>query len=152
MDYWKSSPKFDASSPEARALLPFFTEAATIMQYTQGVPEQFLSRIDPAAYALDSSLLQRTGQDIIQLSLFFDYRTNVEAYASWHEYFRKESPPLLAIWGKNDPIFLPEGAEAFKRDLKDAEVRFVDSGHFALETHVEEYGKKIDEFLTKVLD
>ena len=80
-----------------------------------------------------------------------DYRTNVAAYADFQAYFRAHQPPLLAIWGRNDPFFLPAGAEAFKRDLPKADVRFVDSGHFALETHAAEIGEAMVDFLDRRL-
>ncbi|KIJ51274.1 hypothetical protein M422DRAFT_244456 [Sphaerobolus stellatus SS14] len=151
--YWKASHKFDPtlSSQEARNLLSLLTEPVTKYQYTEGVPEGLLSRIDPAAYALDSFLLARQGQAAIQLSLFYDYQTNVAQYPAWQQYFRTKSPRVLALWGKNDPAFGPAGAEGYKKDLKDVEVVLVDTGHFALETHVELYAAKIDEFLEGVL-
>ncbi|KIJ47791.1 hypothetical protein M422DRAFT_248357 [Sphaerobolus stellatus SS14] len=149
----KASPKFDPtlSSQEARNPLSLLTEPVTKYQYTEGVPEGLLSRIDPAAYALDSFLLARQGQDAIQLSLFYDYQTNVAQYPTWQQYFRTKSPRVLALWGKNDPAFGPAGAEGYKKDLKDIEVVLVNTGHFALETHVELYAAKIDEFLGGVL-
>ncbi|KIJ37909.1 hypothetical protein M422DRAFT_259523 [Sphaerobolus stellatus SS14] len=151
--YWKASPKFDPtlSSQEARSMLSALTEPVTKYQYTEGVPEGLLSRIDPAAYALDSFLLARQGQDAIQLSLFYDYQTNVAQYPTWQQYFRTKSPRVLALWGKNDPAFGPAGAEGYKKDLKDVEVVLVDTGHFALETHVELYAAKIDGFSEEVL-
>lgn len=151
--YWNSSSAFDPtlSSPEAQALLPRLTANATKLQYTTGVPADRLSRIGPETYTLDSTLLQREGQDVTQLSLFYDYQTNVASYPSWHQYFRTKSPRALVLWGKNDPSFGPAGAVAFKRDLKDVIVEFVDSGHFALETHLEVYAAKIDKFLGDVL-
>jgi pimeloyl-ACP methyl ester carboxylesterase len=149
--YWASATAFDPtiSTEEAKALLPFLSLEPTAWQYTTGVPKERLSRVDPAAYTLDAALLQLPGQNVIQLSLFFDYQTNLSLYPKWHEYFRKEKPRLLAMWGKNDPVFPKEGAEAYKKDLPDAEVVLVDAGHFALETHVHEYAKEIDEFLSK---
>ena len=91
--------------------------------------------VAPEAYELDSALLARPGNDEIQLDLFLDYASNVALYPKFQEYFRTKRPPLLAVWGKNDPFFLPPGAEAFKRDNPNAEVHFYDTGHFALETH-----------------
>ena len=98
---------------------------------------------------LDNYYLARSGADEIQLDLFLDYASNVALYPTFQEYFRTSRPPLLAVWGSNDPFFLPAGAEAFKRDIPDADVRFVDTGHFALETHVEEIATAIGEFLTQ---
>jgi pimeloyl-ACP methyl ester carboxylesterase len=119
----------------------------TIWQYTHGVPDT--TRVSPDGYGLDNYYLGRSGADEVQLDLFLDYASNVELYPVFQEYFRTSRPPLLAMWGRNDPFFLPAGAEAFKRDIPDADVRFVDSGHFALETHVAEIATAIGEFLTK---
>ena len=96
---------------------------------------------------LDSALLSRQSNDEIQLDLFLDYASNVALYPTFHEYFRTHCPPLLAVWGKNDPFFLPSGAEAFKRDIPGAVVRFLDTGHFALETHAAEIAAAIRGFL-----
>jgi pimeloyl-ACP methyl ester carboxylesterase len=93
--------------------------------------------------------LARPGADEIQLDLFGDYQSNVASYPEFQAYFRKYRPPLLAVWGKNDPFFLPPGAEAFKRDIPSAEVRFLDTGHFALETHCDEIAAAIREFLAR---
>ncbi|KIJ47792.1 hypothetical protein M422DRAFT_226138 [Sphaerobolus stellatus SS14] len=151
--YWNSSSVFDptVSSPEAQNMLQFLSEGSTQWQYTTGVPKAKLPGIDPAAYTLDSSLLQRVDQNITQLSLFFDYQTNMALYPVWHEYLRTKNPRVLALWAKNDPIFGPAGAEGFKKDLKDVEVGFVDTGHFALETDVEVYAARIDTFLQSVV-
>ena len=83
----------------------------------------------------------------MQLDLFGDYKSNVALYPAFQEYFRTQKPRLLAVWGKNDPFFLPAGAEAFKRDIPEAVVRFFDTGHFALETHSAEIASLICEFL-----
>jgi pimeloyl-ACP methyl ester carboxylesterase len=115
-------------------------------QYLNGTPP---GRISPDGYTLDIAYMTRPGMDEIQLDLILDYRSNVALYPNFQEYFRKHKPALLAIWGKNDPFFIPPGAEAFKRDLPDAEVRFLDTGHFALETHSEEIGNAIGEFLKR---
>jgi pimeloyl-ACP methyl ester carboxylesterase len=93
--------------------------------------------------------LDRPGNDVIQLALFYDYQNNVKQYPQWHDALRKYKPPVLAVWGKNDPIFLPAGAEAYKRDVPDAEIHFVDSGHFALEDHAAVIGQYIDGFLAR---
>ena len=92
--------------------------------------------------------LARAGAEEIQLDLFLDYASNVALYPAFQEYFRTRTPPLLAVWGRNDPFFWPAGAEAFRRDIPDADIRFVDTGHFALETHVEQIAAAIGEFLT----
>ena len=97
---------------------------------------------------LDDFYLARPGADEIQLDLLLDHASNVAAYPAFQAYFRKHQPPLLAVWGKNDPFFVPPGAEAFKRDLPNAEIRFFDTGHFALETHAKEIGTAIRQFLT----
>jgi len=132
-------------SPENRnALKSFLSPDSTKWQYTQGADE---SRIAPESYALDSALLARPGNEDIQLDLFLDYGNNVKLYPRFQEYFRKHQPPTLAVWGKGDPFFLPAGANAFTRDNPDARVTFFDTGHFALETHSEEIGVAIVEFL-----
>jgi pimeloyl-ACP methyl ester carboxylesterase len=119
----------------------------TVWQYTHGVTDT--TRVSPDGYGLDNYYLARGGADEIQLDLFLDYATNVALYPAFQEYFRASRPPLLAVWGKNDPFFLPAGAEAFKRDIPGAEVRFLDTGHFALETHAGEIAGAIGEFLTR---
>jgi pimeloyl-ACP methyl ester carboxylesterase len=107
--------------------------------------------VAPEAYTLDAALLARLGNDEIQLDLFGDYQSNVALYPEFQAYFRQKRPPLLAVWGKNDPFFLPPGAEAFRRDLPDAEIRFFNTGHFALETHAQEIGAAIRDFLGRKL-
>jgi len=109
------------------------------------------TRVAPESYTLDSALLGRPGNDEIQLDLFLDYASNVALYPKFQDYFRTRRPPLLAVWGTKDPFFLPPGAEAFRRDNPDAEVRFFDTGHFALETHAGEIGEAIGEFLERRL-
>jgi len=105
----------------------------------------------PEAYELDSALLARPGNDEIQLDLFLDYASNVALYPRFQEYFRSQRPPVLGVWGKNDPFFLPPGAEAFQRDNPNAEVHFYDTGHFALETHAQEIATTILDFLGRKL-
>ena len=112
-------------------------------QYFHGVPNP--ERIAPESYTLDTALIARPGNMEIQLDLHLDYRNNIPAYPRFHEYFRQYRPPFMAIWGKNDPFFIPAGAEAYKKDLPSASIRFVDSGHFALETHVEEIAEGMRE-------
>jgi pimeloyl-ACP methyl ester carboxylesterase len=108
----------------------------TRWQYTHGVSNP--DSVPPESYTLDAALLERPGNKDIQLDLFLDYASNVKLYPKFQEYFRKSMPPLLAIWGKNDPFFIPAGAEAFRKDLPAAKVQFLDTGHFAIETHVVE--------------
>jgi pimeloyl-ACP methyl ester carboxylesterase len=112
-------------------------------QYFHGVPNPEM--IAPESYTLDTALIARPGNMEIQLDLHLDYRNNIPAYPKFHEYFRQYRPPFMAIWGKNDPFFIPAGAEAYKKDLPSASIRFVDSGHFALETHVEEIAEGMRE-------
>src|SRR5262249_22965188 len=104
-------------------------------------------KVAPESYTLDAALLARRGNNEIQLDLFLDYASNVKLYPSFHEYFRKAAPPLLAIWGKNDPFFIPTGAEAFRRDLPHAPVQFLDTGHFAIETHAVDIATAMKDFL-----
>ncbi|MGN8250444.1 alpha/beta fold hydrolase [Pseudomonas sp. SMV7] len=120
----------------------------TKWQYMEGVKETYL--VSPDGYTLDQALLEREGQQDIQLDLFLDYASNVKKYPEFHNYFRKHQPPLLAIWGKNDPFFLPAGAQAFKRDIPKAEVSLIENtGHFALETHSSLIADKILDFLNR---
>jgi len=137
--YWKEP------TPENRAALrSFLTPEATKWQYVYGVQDESL--VAPESYMLDSALLARPGNDEIQLDLFLDYASNVALYPKFQEYFRTRRPPLLAVWGKNDPFFVPSGAEAFKRDIPGAVVRFFETGHFALETHAGEIAAMIRDF------
>ncbi len=142
--YWK-----EPTAENRAALREFLTPEATKSQYLYGVQDQAL--LAPEAYALDSALLARPGNAEIQLDLFLDYASNVALYPKFQEYFRTRRPPLLAVWGKNDPFFLPPGAEAFRRDNPAAEVHFFDAGHFALETHAEEIAGAIRDFLCRQL-
>jgi pimeloyl-ACP methyl ester carboxylesterase len=105
--------------------------------------------VSPDGQNLDNFYLARPGADEIQLDLFGDYKSNVALYPEFQTYFRKYKPPFLGAWGKNDPFFLPPGAEAFKRDIPDADVRFFDTGHFALETHCDEIAAAIGNFLSR---
>lgn len=143
--YWKE-PTAANRTPLRDFLKP---EAIKSYQYLNGAPDA--SRVAPEAYLLDSAFLARPGNEEIQLDLFLDYASNVKLYPRFQEYFRKQQPPLLAVWGKNDPLFIPPGAEAFKRDIPGAEVHFYDAGHFALETHVHEIADEIRRFLARNL-
>jgi pimeloyl-ACP methyl ester carboxylesterase len=140
--YWK-----DPSTENRSALRAFLTPETTRWQYTHGAPDP--ERLSPDAWTLDSALLARPGNDEIQLDLFGDYKSNVALYPKFQQYFRTKRPPLLAVWGKNDPFFLPAGAEAFKRDNPDAEVHLLDAGHFALESRGPEIAAIIRDFLAR---
>jgi pimeloyl-ACP methyl ester carboxylesterase len=118
-------------------------------EYSVGIPDPAF--IKPEGYTLDAALLARPGNVDIQLDLFLDYANNVKLYPAFQQYFRKSQPPLLAIWGKFDPYFIPPGAEAFLRDNPNATVQFLETGHFALETHLEEVASAMREFLQKAL-
>jgi pimeloyl-ACP methyl ester carboxylesterase len=118
-------------------------------EYASGIAHPEM--IAPEGYTLDAALLARPGNVDIQLDLFLDYANNVKLYPKFHEYFRRAQPPLLAIWGKHDPYFIPAGAEAFRRDLPKATVQFLDTGHFALETHVDEVAAAVRTFLPNVI-
>jgi pimeloyl-ACP methyl ester carboxylesterase len=138
--YWENP-----SQANRDALRAFLTPETTVWQYTHGVSDPGL--VSPDGYSLDNFYLARPGTDEVQLDLFGDYKSNVALYPAFQSYFRTHKPPLLAVWGKNDPFFLPPGAEAFKRDIPDATVRFFDTGHFALETHAAEIAAAIRDFL-----
>ena len=142
--YWKEPTKENRG-----ALREFLKPETTKWQYVHGVEDESL--VAPEAYELDSALLARPGNDEIQLDLFLDYASNVALYPKFQEYFRTRRPPLLAVWGKNDPFFLPPGAEAFRRDNPKAEVHFYNTGHFALETHYREIGEAIQAFLDRAV-
>jgi len=114
-------------------------------QYTYGVPHP--ERIAPEGYTLDAAMIARPGNMDIQLDLFLDYANNVKLYPKFQEYFRTSKPPLLAIWGRFDPFFVPAGAEAFKRDNPNAQVQLLDTGHFALETNVQDVAAAMRQFL-----
>jgi pimeloyl-ACP methyl ester carboxylesterase len=139
-DYWGHPTDEYRSSLRAA-----FTPAATRDQYIRGVGDPSL--VSPDGSTLDDFYLARPNAHDVQLDLFTDYGTNVALYPKFQEYFRSHRPPLLAVWGVNDPYFLPAGAQAFRRDLPHADVRLFDTGHFALETHCEEIAEAIGEFL-----
>jgi pimeloyl-ACP methyl ester carboxylesterase len=138
--YWK-----EPSQAHREALRAFLAPETTRWQYTHGVVDEAM--VSPDGWSLDNFYLARPGADEIQLDLFGDYKSNVALYPTFQNYFRTHRPPFLAVWGKNDPFFLPPGAEAFKRDIPDAVIRFFDTGHFALETHADEIAAAIREFL-----
>jgi pimeloyl-ACP methyl ester carboxylesterase len=138
--YWR-----DPSPANRAALREFLKPETTLWQYTHGVKDA--STVSPDGPALDNYYLARSGADEAQLDLFGDYKSNIALYPTFQNYFRSHKPPLLAAWGKNDPFFLPPGAEAFKRDIPNARVRFFDTGHFALETHAAEIADEIRDFL-----
>jgi pimeloyl-ACP methyl ester carboxylesterase len=142
--YWK-----DASDANRAAIRSFLAPATTQWQYTHGVTDT--TTVSPDGYSLDNFYLARPGADEVQLDLFGDYKSNVALYPTFQKYFRTHKPPLLAVWGKNDPFFLPAGAEAFKRDIPTAVVRFLDTGHFAVETHAAEIAAEIRTFMDKLL-
>lgn len=129
--YWN-----DPTEKNREALRVFLSPATTKWQYTHGVPDSSL--ISPDGHGLDNFYLARPGADDVQLDLLGDYKSNVALYPAFQEYFRTHKPKLLAVWGQNDPFFLPPGAKAFNRDIPEADVRFFDTGHFALESHASE--------------
>ena len=140
--YWKDA------TPENRAGLHFLVEPkSTRWQYENGVSD--LTLLDRTTWALDQIGLDRPGNRDIQMDLFYDYRTNVPLYPEFQKFFRKNQPPTLIVWGKNDFIFPPEGAAPYSRDLKNLETHLLDTGHFALETHSEEIASLIETFLNK---
>ncbi len=143
-NYWEQP-----TAENREALRGFLTPETTQWQYTHGVVDTAL--VAPESYTLDSTLMARPGIDEIQLDLFLDYASNVALYPTFQKFFREHRPPLLAVWGKNDPFFLPPGAEAFKRDIPDAEIQFFDTGHFALETHHAEIAAVVRDFLARTL-
>jgi pimeloyl-ACP methyl ester carboxylesterase len=140
--YWE-----DPSAANRNALRTFLAPETTRWQYTQGVPDS--ACVSPDGMSLDNFYLARPGADEVQLDLFGDYKSNVALYPAFQEYFRAHMPPLLAVWGKHDPFFLPAGARAFKADIPRADIRFFDTGHFALETHAEPIALAIREFLPR---
>lgn len=138
--YWQ-----DATAENRNALKAFLGPETTIWQYTHGVSDP--ARVSPDGYSLDNFYLSRPGAEDVQLDLMGDYKSNVALYPTFQSYFRTHKPRFLAVWGKNDPFFLPPGAEAFARDIPDAVIKFFDTGHFALETHADEIAADIRNFL-----
>ena len=148
-DAWDPIRKYWAApTAENRDILrkSILTAGGTRWQYTHGVADP--ASIAPESYILDTVLFERPGNKEIQLDLFLDYASNVKLYPKFQEYFRKSKPPLLAIWGKNDPFFIPPGAEAFRKDIPNAKVQFLETGHFAIETHGAEIAAAMKEFLS----
>ncbi|GAM35152.1 hydrolase [Talaromyces pinophilus] len=141
-ELWASKNSPEDRSKVATAMLNFET---TKFQYQNGTPETKV--IAPESYTLDYALLERPGNKEIQLDLFMDYKNNVALYDKFQEYFRTSQVPLLAIWGKNDVFFIPPGAEAFKRDLPSAMIKFLDASHFAVESDTEAISQEVMEFL-----
>jgi pimeloyl-ACP methyl ester carboxylesterase len=147
-DSWAPIRKYWAEpTPENREVIRknILTLEGTRWQYTHGVADP--ESVPPESYTLDTALFERPGNKDIQLDLFLNYASNVKLYPKFQEYFRKSKPPLLAIWGKNDPFFIPAGAEAFRKDIPNAKIQFLDTGHFAIETHVEEIASAMKAFL-----
>lgn len=129
--YWK-----EPTTEHRDALRQFLTPEATRWQYTFGEPDGGAS-VAPESYTLDAALMQQAGNAEIQLDLFLDYNSNLALYPAFQQYLRDKQPPVLAIWGKNDPFFIPAGAEAYRKDNPNARVQMLDAGHFALESHVD---------------
>ena len=140
--YWQ-----DPTPANREVLRGFLGYDGTRYQYAEGVPNP--QDLAPETWWLDLSLLGRPGMSEIRLDLFLDYRNNLDLYPAFQHWFREAQPPTLVIWGRHDPFFIPPGAEAYKRDLPMATVRLLDTGHFALETHVDEIAEAIDELLTQ---
>jgi pimeloyl-ACP methyl ester carboxylesterase len=134
----------DETEKAPRTLL---TKETTIFQYTHGAKNP--AAVSPDSYTFDQALLDRPGNDAIQLDLFHNYTSNVALYETWHEYFRAKQPRTLIVWGQNDPFFTVPGAKAFLNDLPHAELHLVDGGHFLLEEYSEFVAGKIINFLGK---
>jgi pimeloyl-ACP methyl ester carboxylesterase len=149
LKFWDPIKKYwNDPLPENRAAFQSLVEAkSTRWQYENGVGD--LTLLDPTTWTLDQIGLDRPGNRDIQMDLMYDYRTNVPLYPEFQNFFRKNQPPTLIVWGKNDFIFPPEGAAPYSRDLKNLETHLLDTGHFALETHGEEIASRIETFLSK---
>jgi pimeloyl-ACP methyl ester carboxylesterase len=150
-DAWAPTRKYwDAPTPENReAMRGFLSLEATKWQYVHGVADP--AQVAPETYHLDAALLDRPGNREIQLDLILDYASNLEKYPVFQHFFRTHRPPTLVIWGKNDPFFIPPGAEAFRRDNPEATVQLLDTGHFALETHVDAIAQAMHALLARAL-
>jgi pimeloyl-ACP methyl ester carboxylesterase len=142
--YWKSG-----SAKDREALRWLTSLDATRFQYADGVADTTV--VSPDAWTVDQALLDRPGNQEIQLDLFYDYRKNPPLYPAWQRYFREHQPPMLVVWGRNDQIFVAAGAEAYRRDNPRAEIHLLDTGHFALETHGPEIARLMREFLGRVV-
>ena len=140
--YWD-----DPSAANRNALRTFLAPETTRWQYTHGVPDS--ANVSPDGMSLDNFYLARPGADEVQLDLFGDYKSNIALYPAFQDYFRTHKPPFLAVWGQHDPFFLPAGARAFKHDIPKADIRFFDTGHFALETHAEPIALAIRDFFSR---
>jgi pimeloyl-ACP methyl ester carboxylesterase len=147
-EFWEPLKAYwtEPSEKNKDALMKFLTMEAIKWQYTHGVRSE--NAISPDNWVLDQSLIERSGNKEIQLQLFYDYRSNLPLYSQWQEYFRMYQPPTLVVWGKNDYIFLKEGAIPYQRDLKNAEIHLLDTGHFALEEEGDLIAELISRFLT----
>jgi pimeloyl-ACP methyl ester carboxylesterase len=149
--FWKTVWDYQREqTPDTEAAIrQAFTLEATRWQYLTGVPDETL--VDPDAWAHDYALLSRPGNDLIQLALFRDYASNLPLYPRLHDYLRTSRVPLLAVWGRGDEIFAPDGAQAFADDAADAEIHLLDGGHFLLETAADEVAALIRDFLARRL-
>ncbi|HZV61810.1 MAG TPA: alpha/beta hydrolase [Methylophilaceae bacterium] len=150
-DAWDPIKKYwrEPSNENREALRQFLKPNGLAWQYTFGVKDTTL--VAPETYTLDSALMARPDNEEIQLDLFLDYASNVALYPQFQKFFREYQPPVLAVWGQNDPFFIPAGAKAFTKDVPQAEIHFFDTGHFALETHNKEIAAKIVDFLDRKL-
>jgi pimeloyl-ACP methyl ester carboxylesterase len=145
-DYWE-----DRSEKNAQVLLDWLlTIEGTKWHYLHGVSDP--SKISPDNWVIDQAYQDRPGNKEIQLSILYNAKRNLDVYADWQEYFRKQQPPTLITWGKNDGIFTVEGAELFKRDIPSAELHLLDTGHFALEEEVDRIGSLMHEFLDRTIN
>jgi len=142
--YWESGSKRDREKTKV-----VFSDDVIKWQYQQGVPAEYLERIGPESWATDCYYVKKEGRAAAQMDLFYDYKNNVSLYPQFQEYFRSHRPHFLGVWGKNDPFFCPSGLSAYKEDLPDAEIHFLNTGHFALETHADEIGSMVRDFVKK---
>lgn len=151
-DFWGAAERFWADPDEANSgpIRDMVTFDAVEWQYRHGVPDPSL--VDPDAIVADHAQLSRPGNADIQLALFLDYATNVAAYPAWQQYLRVHQPPVLAVWGRHDEIFGPDGARAFARDVPDAEIQLLDAGHFALQTRLDQIAALCRRFLERLSD
>jgi pimeloyl-ACP methyl ester carboxylesterase len=146
LDYWE-----DRSEKNAQVLLDWLlTIEGTKWHYLHGVSDP--SKISPDNWVIDQAYQDRPGNKDIQLAILYNAKRNLDAYADWQEYFRKQQPPTLITWGKNDGIFTVEGAELFKRDIPSAQLHLLDTGHFALEEEVDRIGSLMHEFLDRTIN